>query len=213
MSYGISVEGYHSEDDYGWKLANREDTPPKLRRTVVTVPYSNGVLDYTGVYGEPFYEEREISYEFAQEFTGIDELNEGVRLFCEWLAGIVNADIHDDMFDEFHYHGSCTDIATDHEKSGVMAHVTATFTLYPFMVADDESTDALIVGTNYVINEGRPVRLTAKSSGSWSTIEINGESERVTGTEKVTALRLESGLNEIEVDGSGCTIRWIEERL
>lgn len=212
MSYGISVEGYHSLDDYGWSLSNREDKPPELRRTVVTVPYSNGSLDYTGVYGEPFYEEREITYEFAKEFDGVGAMHEGVREFCEWLAGIVNADIHDDMFSEFHYHGSCTGIDTDHEKSGVIAHVTATFTMYPFMQADDESTDVLVVGTNYVINEGRPVRLTAKSSGSWSTIEINGETETVT-TKKVTSLRLESGLNVIEVDGSGCTIWWIEERL
>ena len=212
MSYGISVEGYHSLDDFGWKLSNREDKPPELRRTVVTVPYSNGSLDYTGVYGEAFYDEREIVYTFAKEFGGVDEMHEGVREFCEWLAGIVNADIHDDMFTEFHYHGSCTKAEPDHAKSGVLAHVKATFELYPFMQADDESTDELVVGTNYVINEGRPVRLTAKSSGSWSSIEINGETETVTA-KKVTSLRLESGLNEIEVDGSACTIWWIEERL
>ena len=212
MSYGISVEGYHSYEDYGWKLSSREDKPPELRRTVVTVPYSNGSLDYTGVYGEAFYDEREITYTFAREFDDVDDMNEGVRAFCEWLAGIVNADIHDDMFDEFHYHGSCTKVDPDHVKSGVLAHVKATFELYPFMQADDESTDELVVGKNYVINEGRPVRLTAKSAGSWSSIEINGETETVT-TKKVTSLRLESGLNEIEVDGSACTIWWIEERL
>lgn len=212
MSYGIRVEGYHSLEDYGWKLSNREDNPPQLRRTVVTVPYSNGSLDYTGVYGEPFYEEREIAYTFAKEFAGVEEMQEGVREFCEWLLGIANADIHDDMFTGFHYHGSCTKAEPDHAKSGALAHVKATFELYPFMQADDESTDALVVGTNYVINEGRPVRLTAKSSGSWSTIEINDETETVT-TKKVTSLRLERGLNVIEVDGSGCTIWWIEERL
>ena len=213
MSYGISANGYHSEDDFGWALANREETPPKLRRTTVSVPYSNGVLDYTGVYGEEFYEEKTIAFEFTKDFDGITEALEGVREFTEWLLGIVNDDVHDDMFAEFHHHGSCTDVKPEHEKSGAKAKVTATFELDPFMKADDESADTLIVGTNYVINEGRPVRLTAKSSGSWSSIEINDETETVTGTEKVTSLRLESGLNVIEVDGSACTIRWIEERL
>ena len=213
MSYGISVDGYHSFEDFGWALSERKETPPKLRRTVVEVPYSNGTLDYTGVYGEAFYDEKTIAFTFTREFDDIDEAMEGVREFTEWLLGIYNANIGDDMFPEYHHHGSCTDVQPTHEKSGVKAQLVATFTLYPFMVADGESTKPLKVGTNYVINDGRPVRITAKSSGSWSTIEINDETETVTSTEKVTSLRLESGMNEIEVDGSACTIKWIEERL
>lgn len=213
MSYGISVENYHSEEDFGWALAERKEKPPKLRRTTVEVPYSNGVLDYTGVYGEAFYEEKTIAFTFTKTFDDIADAMEGVREFTEWLLGIYNADIHDDMFDEYHHHGSCTDVAPDHEKSGVKARLVATFTLYPFMVADAESAKPLKVGTNYVINDGRPVRITAKSAGSWSSIAINNETETVTSTERVTSLRLESGMNKIEVDGSACTIKWIEERL
>ena len=57
MNHGISVAGYHSLDDFGWRLIDRVETPPQLRTTKVTVPYANGTLDYTGVYGEPFYGE------------------------------------------------------------------------------------------------------------------------------------------------------------
>ncbi|WP_418389529.1 hypothetical protein [Adlercreutzia sp.] len=212
MNHGISAGGYHSLDDFGWRLVDRDETSPKLRQTKVTVPYANGSLDYTGVYGEAFYDDKQITYTFAKDFKGLDDMNEGIREFVEWLSGIYNTDIHDSMFDEFHNHGSCTSTDKKPTKSGVYATVTATFDLYPFMVADDESTSTLIVGTNYVINEGRPVRLTAKSLGSWSTITINGETERVTA-ERVTSLCLESGMVEIEVDGDAAAIRWFEERM
>lgn len=212
MNPGISVEGYHSLDDFGWRLTDRNETPPKLRQTKVTVPYSNGSLDYTGVYGEAFYDEKQITYTFTKTFAGVNEMMEGVREFVAWLSGIYNAEIHDSMFSEFHNTGSCSDTSWEHSKSGIMARVSATFDLYPFMRADDESTATLIVGTNYVINEGRPVRLTAEPEGSWATLEINGEKVKVT-KKQVTSLCLESGLVEIEVDGSGAVITWFEERM
>ncbi len=212
MNHGISVAGYHSLDDFGWRLIDRVETPPQLRTTKVTVPYANGTLDYTGVYGEPFYGEKSIEYTFAKDFKGISELMEGVSEFIEWLSGICNTDIRDSMFEEFHNHGSCTSTKWEHAKSGVRATVTATFALYPFMVADDESTATLEVGTNYVINKGRAVRLTAKPLRDWATITVGGESATVR-KEQVTSLCLEAGMVEIEVDGGPALIRWFEERM
>lgn len=212
MNPGISVEGYHSLDDFGWRLIDREETPPKLRQTKVTVPYANGSLDYTGVYGEAFYDEKAIAYTFAKDFKGVEDMMEGVREFVAWLSGIYNADIRDSMFEEFHNHGSCADTSWEHAKSGATAKVTASFDLYPFMVADDESTATLEVGTNYVINEGRPVRLTAEPLRDWAAITVGGETVTVR-RKQVTSLCLESGLVEIEVDGGGAVITWFEERM
>lgn len=212
MNHGISVDGCHSLDDFGWRLVNREETPPKLRQTKVTVPYANGALDYTGVYGEAFYDEKQITYTFARDFKGVDDMMEGVREFVAWLSGIYNADIRDSMFEEFHNHGSCSGTSWEHAHSGVTAKVKADFDLYPFMVADDESTAALEVGTNYVINEGRPVRITAEPLRDWAKITMGGESVTVR-TKQVTSLCLESGMVEIEVDGGGAVITWFEERM
>ncbi|MBQ9042304.1 MAG: hypothetical protein IJ111_05755 [Eggerthellaceae bacterium] len=212
MNYGISCNGEHSLDDYGWKLVGRDDTPPKLRTVKVEVPYSNGALDYTGVYGDAFYGERTIVYRFKREFASVDACMEGVREFSEWLLGIYNAELHDGMFSEFHFSGSCVDVKPEHAMSGMAATVEASFECYPFMVADDVSEYFAIVGTNYVINEGRAVRLTVETSGSWSTVTIGDESARVTG-KQVTSLCLEAGLNEVEVDGAACTLTWIEERM
>ena len=92
------------------------------------------------------------------------------------------------------------------------AKVKADFDLYPFMVADDESTATLEVGTNYVINEGRPVRITAEPLRDWAKITIGGESATVRA-KQVTSLCLESGMVEIEVDGGGAVITWFEERM
>lgn len=86
MNPGISVDGYHSLDDFGWRLTDRQETPPKLRQTKVTVPYANGSLDYTGVYGEAFYEEKAIAYTFAKDFAGVEDMMEGVREFVAWLS-------------------------------------------------------------------------------------------------------------------------------
>lgn len=212
MNYGISYAGEHSLDDYGWKLVGRDDTPPKLRTVKVEVPYSNGALDYTGVYGDAFYGERSIAYKFKREFANVSDCMEGVREFTEWLLGIYRAEFHDGMFSEFHFSGSCVDVKTEHAMSGMMAIVEASFECYPFMVADDTSEYYAIVGTNYVINEGRPVRLTVESAGAWSKVTVGGESATVTG-KQVTSLCLEAGLNEVEVDGSACTLTWIEERM
>lgn len=212
MNYGISYNGEHSLDDYGWKLVGRDDKPPALRTVKVEVPYSNGALDYTGVYGDAFYGERSIVYRFKREFSSVAECMESVREFSEWLLGIFRAEFHDGMFSEFHFSGSCTNVSAEHAVSGMAATVEASFECYPFMVADDESEYHAIVGTNYVLNEGRPVRLTVKPAGAWADVTVGGETERVTA-KKVTSLCLGKGLNEVEVDGSACTLTWIEERM
>ena len=212
MKPGISVGDYHSLDDFGWRLINREETPPTLKQTKVSVPYANGTLDYTGVYGESFYDEKTITYTFAREFSDLESMMNGARDFMAWLSGIYNTDIHDSMFDEFHNHGSCTGTEWEHAHSGAQAKVSATFELYPFMTADDESVQHLHVGTNYVINEGRAVRLTAEPEGDTATITIGEES--VTVTEKqVTPLTLENGFVTVTVADNPATITWFEERL
>lgn len=212
MNYGISYQGEHSLDDYGWKLVGRDETPPALRTVKVEVPYSNGALDYTGVYGDAFYGERAIAYKFKRVFSSVEECMEGAREFTEWLLGIYRAEFHDGMFSEFHFTGSCVSATPSHTMSGMVAYVDATFECYPFMQADDPSEYHAIVGTNYVINAGRAVRLTVEPLGSWSTVEVDGITARVT-EKTVTSLCLEAGLNEVEVDGSACTLTWIEERM
>lgn len=212
LRYGIEHNGEHSLDDYGWKLIERKETPPKLRTVKVQVPYSNGSLDYTGVYGDAFYDERAITYKFQREFMSVADCMEGIREFSEWLEGIYNTDFHDSMFEEFHFTGSCTGVSTEHAASGVLAKVEASFECYPFMVADDESEYYAIVGTNYVLNAGRAVRLTVEPRGAWSSVAVGGEMLTVS-KKQVTSLCLEAGVNEVEVDGSPCTLTWIEERM
>lgn len=209
MTCGFSSNGYHSNDDFGQLVASRSISGLKKKGARVSVPFMNGSYDFSGLYGDVFFEDRTLTYVFDLIDDTPDALLDQMSRFLGWASSIDNDEIHDDDLPHYHYLGSYEGCEPAFDESGEAVTLTVTFTVYPFAIANDASEARLPVGSNHVINKSRAARITAIPDGT-SRIVIGQLAQTVTG-ETVMNIALESGDNEITVEGSPVTIKWREE--
>lgn len=212
MHPGIWVDTVHSVRDYGRCYASRAVSAPPKRVLKKTIPYRDGAIDFTKLNGAVYYDERTITYEFDVIGSTPFEVTKQVDDFTQWLTEITDADIHDDELPAWHWHGGCDEVAVNYEDgSGLKATITATFTVYPFRIADEYSSADIVVGTNEVYNEGRRARIWVIPDGT-VTIKIGPVRQTFMG-ETYADIYLPHGYSDVEVTGGSAQIRWHEEAI
>ena len=131
---GIKKDNKHSYNDFGIKILSRSISIPSKRKIKDTVPFMNGSYDFSLLYGEQTYDEREITYTFSLPKKDKVKLNMLKIKIIEWLYDGIQSKIYDDQFPNFHFLAECTDIDYD-ESFYNYAQLTATFIAYPFKIS------------------------------------------------------------------------------
>ncbi|MBR3689851.1 MAG: hypothetical protein IKL97_01960 [Eggerthellaceae bacterium] len=211
MNAGISANGKHSSSDFGNPYAWSKIGDPKKKVIRETVPYMSGYYDFSRLYGGVAYESREIVYAFDLIEDDPATLHESVTAFVNWLHGIYETEIRDDEIRGYHFRGTCDECEPDYDESGLAATIEATFTCYPFRIADEETSVDLAAGESTVANSGMRVLVTGVTEGS-TTITVGSMSQSFSGEIDLDIV-LEHGDNTVTVEGSPCTIKWREELI
>lgn len=232
--YGFTFNGHHSSE-FGLKvLASKTATLPNKNKVTVRVPYSNGLLDLSGFYGDNSFGERTVTFP-CQFQTG--QIN-GESMYLKqtkivnWLMSPVGKiKLTDDAMPGYYYLGEVQNAPTFTEGT-VFCGVNIVFTCYPYRfrpidnddlwdsfnfelddMAQEAKTD---VGGNKTIklfNLGDiPVKLLIKSSASFN-ISLNGNSYLIKfGDTNNEDIKLNPGTNKIDLFGSGhIEFNWVEE--
>lgn len=131
---GIKKDNKHSYNDFEIKILSRSISIPSKRKIKDTVPFMNGSYDFSLLYGEQTYDEREITYTFSLPKKDKVKLNMLKIKIIEWLYDGIQSKIYDDQFPNFHFLAECTDIDYD-ESFYNYAQLTATFIAYPFKIS------------------------------------------------------------------------------
>lgn len=131
---GIKKDNKHSYNDFEIKILSRSISIPSKRKIKDTVPFMNGSYDFSLLYGEQTYYEREITYTFSLPKKDKVKLNMLKIKIIEWLYDGIQSKIYDDQFPNFHFLAECTDIDYD-ESFYNYAQLTATFIAYPFKIS------------------------------------------------------------------------------
>lgn len=209
---GITIRGFHSCRDFGQCYATREVAAPEKRVVTETVPYRNGRYDFSDLLGEVFYDNRTITYTF--DFIGDTafDVQKQVDDLTSWLIETTNDEIYDDEMPYYHWYGSCDTVDTTYDEEGIAAQSVATFSVYPFRIANDLSEVFVKVGANEVLNQGRAARLTVKPSGSSMTIQVGAVRQTFYG-ETLADISIPPGRSTITVTGGSGTIKWREEHI
>lgn len=208
MRGGFSVDGVHTLHDLGYELKSKSISPPAKKSVRVTVPYMNGSYDFSDVYGDLYFEDRELSYLFDIIGDPV-EVDIDVSRLIDWAASIQESDIHDDDRPDYHYRGSFTGAEVERDDSGELATVTLTFTVYPFAIANDLCVARLKVGDNTVVNHGHQASLTVIPDDEM-TIQIGQVRQTFMG-KTVADFALGHGENTLTVTDGGGTVEWSEE--
>ena len=200
MSYkdGITINGKHSFDDFGLCIAERNIGIPVKKVIKKTIPYMNGAYDFTMLNGVPAYEERQITYGFDIIGVTVEEMEAEKASVLAWLYLAQEVDIFDDAYPDTHFHGSCNDIDWDEDDS--QGHLTVTFNVYPFRLANVESVRVFdsAEATINVTNDGAPVKVKINSPQS-VTAMLDEVSYTFGSGEYIYPALLPSGVSSITV--------------
>lgn len=212
MSGGLTIGG-KSLADLGQCIASRSTGTPERKGATATVPGMSGFYDFSKLGGAVAYESREVTYTIEMIGDDREDLQDQKTEVLEWLSQVVAEEISDDDTPGRHFVGSFDSADWDEGDDGESGTLEVTFLCHPFLVADEETTQALSVGANTVSNSGQPVRPTAKTSSGSATVTIGGVSQSVSTTPVTLTAQLMSGDNSVQVSGAAVTLSWRVESM
>lgn len=128
----------HRPEEYGAVLASITSTLPAPRQITDTVPYRDGVYDFSRFDGSLHYDNRTITCVFNIVASDTDELNDRLGKLNDWLYSDGDGMLYDDHDAFWHYEEVyCTDI----QKALILAdqtamQVTATMSAYPYRISN-----------------------------------------------------------------------------
>ena len=208
---GFEVNGTHTLRDMGLCCASRSLSPPVRKSATKSLPYADGLLDFSQLDGRPYFEARTLAFAFDLVADSPQELEAAACELRELAAFVHDADIRDDDCPSYHWHGSVSSIEEEQDEYGLSSTVTVSFAVDPYRIADFDSEAALAAGTNHVLNAGAWARPTIEPSGS-VTVQIGNVKQSFSAPLQAD-FALERGWNEVKVAGGSAVMRWRERRL
>lgn len=135
MITGINFNGKHSYKDFDMFIKERNIGIPNKRKITKTIPYMNGNYDFSLIYGEQCYDERQVEYKFNLCASSRLDLNYQKSTVAEWLMGTGKIKLYDDEMPGYYLLAEC--ISIDIETYVFFNLLSCKFTCYPFYIADD----------------------------------------------------------------------------
>ena len=230
--YGFTFNGHHSSE-FGLKVLNTKSMVlPAKTKTTVQVPYQNGLLDLSDLYGSNTFGERTITFPCRLDIG----YNDRDRLYNTWTR-IVNwlmsptgkRELDDDVQSDFFYKAEVQTAPTISEMSS-FCYLTIEFQAYPYRFrerADDlwdpfnfdwdvaQRTTIDVNGVSYLnlINNGETAVTLMIDADSDVALNLNGEAYSVAkGSTNNDEIMLNPGENSLMITGNAhVTFDWFEE--
>lgn len=229
---GITYKNKHSYKDFGLTIKSKDIIPPKKVKNKSTIPYMNGVYDFSELYGEQTYEERTLEYIFNLNCRSKIELNSKKISILDWLLNSFKINLNDDTIPGYFFLAECEEV--NFKEDGINAEISVTFIAYPFKISNlqdghdiwDEFNFELdiVQNTKFEINGVENINLynngaiginpTIICSSSMEIIKRNITYKINPGQSKSWSFKLDKGLNELIIKGNGIIeFKWNKEVL
>ncbi|WEV56126.1 phage tail domain-containing protein [Ligilactobacillus acidipiscis] len=232
-SYGFTFNGHHSSEFDLKVLSNKGMSLPAKTKVTTQLPYANGVIDLSNVYGANNYGERTITFPCTVPW-GFNNAEDLYLLWTEiinWLdepTGKVK--LVDDVMPDFYYLGEVQAAPTIEEKS-VYSTITIVFQCYPYRFRHADTTDEwdpfmfdldVAQNTEFDVDHRLEIMLVNACQAS-VPLTIDASSEMVIttgdlvydvaqGKTKESEIVLMPGENKLIIEGSGhIAFDWYEK--
>ena len=224
MFKGIEYNGKHSYKDFGLTISNPDISNPSKVKTLEEVPFSNTPYDFSTIYGEQKYEERQLTYTFNIAYR---EKAEGFYFYeadvLRWLMSTNEKKVlKDDRISGYYFLAEVVNGPTN-EFRFVGGSLTVTFTAYPFMIAELKEGNDIWDDFNFILDYVQDTSFTV--NGSKEIVLFNPGAKKVypkiiagspftvikgkttykipTGITESEDFSLEVGENRIQIIGNG----------
>src|SRR5699024_4359507 len=141
LMYGIRFNGKHSHKDMGVTLGVERDIGyPEKNKIKVQVPFYNVEYDFSFLYGEQTYTERQLTYTFNVLDMDVINTTERINILETKLSNwLMNSNgkkrLYDDVIPNYYYLAE-VEGGLDFDELWNSGTLTVEFTAYPFMIAE-----------------------------------------------------------------------------
>lgn len=222
INEGFSFGKFNSMNEMFY-LISRDAPSPEEKANVESIPYMQGVIDFSRIYGERYFENREITYKlmiFNTPYINRKTIENNIKrcLMMEPIQPII--DTHDQGL---HWLGKCKEVSVEDNEENKTLVVTVTFDCYPFAIKDEfEGADIwdTVDFPDYVFQENffkvdgqkRIILINLSSNTIETSFTVdgfifiknqNGSVEYTTGDYENTPFNLIPGENVFQLFGDG----------
>lgn len=134
----LRINDKYSYDDFEASIRERKIGEPEKKKIKDTVPFSNATYDFSAINGEVYWEERKLEYIFEILADTPEELEEKKRRFLTWIMFVQEQELHDPFITGYHFNATFDGVSVD-DSEIEKATITATFTTYPYVIANNET--------------------------------------------------------------------------
>lgn len=216
--------GDFNSKDAGWYLQSRDAPTPDKKEIVEQIPYLQGILDFSDVLGEVFFDRREITYEFKLPNKDYPDRKLAERFIKSSMATKSESQLFDTHDKRYYWLGKIKSIKVTDVPLKKHLIATIVFICYPFAFHVDNYFDDVwdtfdfendfsnwtkwqINGQNeiFFINGGdTSVSPTVICSNDISLIDKKGKTYKFKKGENTDfVLSMKSGMNRFTAKGNG----------
>lgn len=131
----ITFNNKNSIEDFDLYVNSVSISEISKKRITKEIPYRNGTIDFSNLFGESIFSERTLTYTFdliAENSMEIEMLKTKIN---DWLLTCGEMELFDSSIIGLHFRAECTDIKFDDEYD--YSFCTVTFKAYPFKIGDN----------------------------------------------------------------------------
>ena len=139
-NYGITFDGIHSFNDLGLTIKEKTIGNPKKIKRQKRVPFSNSTFDFSKLYGDQEYEDRELTYVFnvydKRTHNKVDMNILKIKALNSFVPVDERVSLLDDAIPGYHFLAEIVDEPDFDEKNG-KGLMTVTLEAYSIKISNE----------------------------------------------------------------------------
>lgn len=152
---GFKTLGHHT-GEFNMILLERSSPPPGEKIITESVPFMQGVYDFSMMMGERIFDNRPLTY----KFTAFENEYENRKIIeaslINWLMRGGYEPLYDDHARNYYYLAKCTGVDISDDTAGRRLNITVTFDAYPFKIAVQEEGNDIWDNFNFELDVWQP---------------------------------------------------------
>lgn len=125
----------------GWYLESRDAPSPQEKEVIENLLFSQGILDFSMMGNERFFDNRIITYDFKLPNKGYNDRKSAEREIKNQLMRIGASKLIDTHDKHFHWFGKFKSVKVKDDPIKKSLIATLEFDCYPFLIADSNYFD------------------------------------------------------------------------
>jgi len=222
VTKGLTFGDFNSYSQ-GWWLIDRQAPSPSEKTITETIPYSQGVLDFSMPGDDRFFDNRDVTYQIKKINKDYADRKISENMLKNELMPLGIRVIKDPHDNGLHWLGKCKSVSVSDDTEGRTLTATVVFDCYPFAISDNPEgsdiwdevlfPDWIFQNTSYTVDGTRSINLVNIGAhtvdveiivtGSVTVTSAFGSMDLTTSTYTDTPLAISRGDNALTLKGNG----------